>query len=131
MGITGLLSCLKTIAYNVDLNEYKGVTAGVDVFCWLHRGTYTCSAELVLGEDTDKYVYQQKLCFPIHPQGGRYDAHVMIPPPPPFPLCWLFRYISYCMGRVKLLQDHGITPILVFDGASLPVKRQKNAERRL
>ena len=44
---------------------------------------------------------------------------------------WHLRYISYCMGRVKLLQDNGITPILVFDGASLPIKRQKNEERRL
>ena len=31
-------------------------------------------------------------------------------------------YIKYCMGRVRLLQRHGVTPLLVFDGGRLPAK---------
>lgn len=45
----------------------------------------------------------------------------------PFHSC---RYIRFCMDRVQLLQSHGVTPLLVFDGASIPSKRDKNVERR-
>lgn len=34
------------------------------------------------------------------------------------------------MERVRLLQAHGVTPLLVFDGASIPSKRARNVERR-
>lgn len=32
------------------------------------------------------------------------------------------RYVDYCVERVKMLQHHGITPYLVFDGDYLPSK---------
>lgn len=32
------------------------------------------------------------------------------------------RYVDYCVERVKLLQHHGITPYLIFDGDYLPSK---------
>jgi hypothetical protein len=34
------------------------------------------------------------------------------------------------MDRIALLLEHGITPIVVFEGASLPAKRDRNDERR-
>lgn len=34
------------------------------------------------------------------------------------------------MERVQLLQSHGVTPLVVFDGASIPAKRDRNVERR-
>lgn len=46
--------------------------------------------------------------------------------PPRFPS----RYVAFCMKRVNLLLHHGVQPVVVFDGASLPMKRNRNSERR-
>lgn len=40
------------------------------------------------------------------------------------------RYVDYCMHRVRLLLHHGAVPVLVFDGAPLPMKAGTNARRR-
>jgi exonuclease 1 len=38
--------------------------------------------------------------------------------------------IEYCVTKVKLLQINGVTPIMVFDGARLPMKRRIEDERK-
>ncbi|KAG6620339.1 putative exonuclease 1 [Phytophthora cinnamomi] len=38
-------------------------------------------------------------------------------------------YLNFGIQQIKLLQEHDITPILVFDGAPLPSKAQENAAR--
>ncbi|KAH8739466.1 XPG (rad-related) exonuclease [Cryptosporidium ryanae] len=38
-------------------------------------------------------------------------------------------HINYCVDRVTLLQSKGITPICVFDGAALPMKKVTEEER--
>jgi exonuclease 1 len=38
--------------------------------------------------------------------------------------------IEYCITKVKLLQINGVTPIMVFDGARLPMKRRIEDERK-
>lgn len=48
MGITGLLPLLKTIQKNVHVSALKGTTAGVDAYCWLHRGAYSCATQIVM-----------------------------------------------------------------------------------
>lgn len=40
------------------------------------------------------------------------------------------RMIEYCVTKVKLLQINGVTPIMVFDGARLPMKRRIEEERK-
>jgi 5'-3' exonuclease len=40
----------------VHLSELKGLTVGVDAYCWLHRGAFACSTELCQGVETDKHV---------------------------------------------------------------------------
>ncbi|XP_039031401.1 exonuclease 1-like [Hibiscus syriacus] len=40
-----------------------------------------------------------------------------------------FRYIAYFMHRVNLLRYHKITPVVVFDGASIPSKAATENER--
>jgi exonuclease-1 len=40
------------------------------------------------------------------------------------------RYVTYCMTRVKLLQDNGIWPIIVFDGDRLPMKKGTEQSRK-
>lgn len=38
--------------------------------------------------------------------------------------------MTFCMKRVNLMRQHGVEPIMVFDGASLPLKGGKHLERR-
>ena len=38
--------------------------------------------------------------------------------------------MGWCLGRVALLRAHGVTPLIVFDGAALPAKEGENAQRR-
>ena len=54
MGIQGLLPFLKSIQNQRHLSELSGQTLAVDGYCWLHRGTYTCSTELATGKRTSK-----------------------------------------------------------------------------
>ncbi|CAG8473183.1 3742_t:CDS:2 [Acaulospora colombiana] len=56
MGIQCLLQSLKSIQTNVSIAKYSGMTVGVDAYCWLHKGIYTCMNELVLNKPTTKYV---------------------------------------------------------------------------
>ncbi|KNE68303.1 hypothetical protein, variant [Allomyces macrogynus ATCC 38327] len=39
------------------------------------------------------------------------------------------KYLSFCRNRLLLLRQHGITPVVVFDGAPLPLKAGTNADR--
>lgn len=39
-------------------------------------------------------------------------------------------YVDYCMHRVRMLIHFHITPVLVFDGAELPMKAETHADRR-
>ncbi|XP_024537105.1 exonuclease 1 [Selaginella moellendorffii] len=38
-------------------------------------------------------------------------------------------FLNYCMHRVNLLRHHGIKPLLVFDGGSLPMKAEQEEKR--
>ncbi|XP_076047031.1 exonuclease 1-like [Oratosquilla oratoria] len=62
MGIQGLLPFLKKASREVHLKDFKGCIAAVDVYCWLHKGAFSCADKLVRGEKTDGYVvYVMKL----------------------------------------------------------------------
>lgn len=39
-------------------------------------------------------------------------------------------YVEYCMHRVRMLVHFHVTPVLVFDGAELPMKANTHAERK-
>ncbi|PRP87821.1 exonuclease 1-like [Planoprotostelium fungivorum] len=39
-------------------------------------------------------------------------------------------YIKFCMKRIEMLRQNGITPIAVFDGAALPMKSGTEKDRR-
>lgn len=40
-------------------------------------------------------------------------------------------YVAYCLQRVQLLLHHGVKPVMVFDGASLPMKAPESEARAL
>ncbi|KAL7645495.1 UNVERIFIED_CONTAM: hypothetical protein RMT77_003881 [Armadillidium vulgare] len=56
MGIQGLLPFLKKSSRNIQLSEFRGKVAAVDVYCWLHKGAFSCAEKLVKGEPTDGYI---------------------------------------------------------------------------
>ena len=57
MGISSLLPSLRSIVRTKHVGEaYGGKRVAVDSYCWLHRGAYSCSVELVEGIPTDKFV---------------------------------------------------------------------------
>ncbi|KAJ8082842.1 hypothetical protein PM082_008699 [Marasmius tenuissimus] len=56
MGISGLLSALKTISVTKHLSEFSGQTIAVDAYVWLHKAVYSCATELATGQATSKYV---------------------------------------------------------------------------
>lgn len=57
MGITGLLPLLKDIQVKTSLSNFKGQTVGIDAYCWLHKGTYCCAQDLMMGKPTRAYVH--------------------------------------------------------------------------
>ena len=38
-------------------------------------------------------------------------------------------YVDQFMARVKMVQDKGVTLVLVFDGAATPIKKRTDEER--
>lgn len=66
MGIQSLLPSLKSIVRTKHIGEaYGGKKVAVDSYCWLHRGAYSCSVELVEGIPTDKFVtsFMKRACM--------------------------------------------------------------------
>lgn len=57
MGIQGLLPLLKDIQVKTSILNFKGQTVGIDVYCWLHKGAYSCAQDLIMGKPTRAYVH--------------------------------------------------------------------------
>ncbi len=60
MGIQGLLQILKPCMVDVNMNQFKGKTAAIDIMVWLYKGAYSCSYELATGKPTIEF-----LSYPI------------------------------------------------------------------
>eukprot|EP01114_Cavostelium_apophysatum_P019359 TRINITY_DN6219_c0_g1_i1.p1 TRINITY_DN6219_c0_g1~~TRINITY_DN6219_c0_g1_i1.p1 ORF type:complete len:623 (+),score=153.77 TRINITY_DN6219_c0_g1_i1:138-2006(+) len=56
MGITGLLQALNSITTDVHISELRGQKVAIDIYCWLHKGVYTCAMELCMNTPTTKYI---------------------------------------------------------------------------
>ncbi|CAI2387272.1 unnamed protein product [Moneuplotes crassus] len=56
MGIKDLLKQLDEVKKNQSISVCKGKKIGVDAYCWLHKGTYNCSKEVINGKSYDKVV---------------------------------------------------------------------------
>jgi exonuclease 1 len=115
MGITGLLPLLSSITNEVNIKNYSGKTVAIDGYCWLHRGSYSCSFELCQNIPTDKY------------KRFSYNCHLSY-----FLkyLSFFFRYISFFMHMINMFVHNGVTPLVVFDGGYLPAKMGQEDDRR-
>ncbi|KAI8147308.1 PIN domain-like protein [Fennellomyces sp. T-0311] len=56
MGISGFIQTVKSVHEPMHIKEYAGKTVAVDGNVWLHKGAFSCATELVLGQETTKYV---------------------------------------------------------------------------
>ncbi len=54
MGITGLLQTLMGIQERRHLREYTGMVVAVDAYCWLHKGAWSSTTDIVYLKDTTK-----------------------------------------------------------------------------
>ena len=58
MGITGLLPFLKSIQHPTNVSTFHNQVVVVDAYCWLHKGCYSCSLELIEGKESEmRYVH--------------------------------------------------------------------------
>ena len=113
MGITGLLSTLKSITIPAHLSNYKGLVAGVDAMGWLHRAIH-CN-------------HSKSLITFAHYQ-HKSDSDSMYSPPLDEKTKSFF--VSYVLSRCELLTKNGLEPLLVIDGAPLPSKRLTDLKRK-
>lgn len=56
MGITGLLPLLKPVTKSSHISSYNQKTIAIDGYAWLHKAVYSCSMELALGKQNDKWI---------------------------------------------------------------------------
>lgn len=56
MGITGLLSLVNPVLKKQNISSFKGKTAGVDGFVWLHRGCVSCAKDIAKGIPCRAYI---------------------------------------------------------------------------
>lgn len=109
MGIEGLLPLLKPIHREVHIRDYKGKSVAIDGHCILHRGAYGAATALAEGIDTDTYVHAL-ICRDIK-------------------LKRVCSYVNHFMHYIGLLKHNGVTPVVVFDGLPLPIKKITNDQR--
>lgn len=113
MGIKGLLQYLANSQREVNVSSFRGQTAAVDAYCWLHKGCYSCATKLVMKTEKYEDLYVSLSISIVLSIFNPYSP-----------------FVRYCMKRVNLLRQHHITPIVVFDGAHLPMKHNTESERR-
>jgi len=105
MGINSLLPLLKGIVQKVNINTFSGLRVGVDTYCWLHRAVHAIP---LLNPD---YAKVEKYGNSLSDKKSQ------------------IRYVEFCMKRVSKLRQCGIEPIMVFDGAFLPMKQATETSR--
>lgn len=121
MGVAGLLPALKSVTQQVHVAKFAGKTVGIDAAGWLYRGAYSCAADVVLRtKDADGCVAAICCCYYLLLLLLLLGTH---------PGLDAGRYLNYCVEQIKLLQEHDVTPVFVFDGAPLPAKAELNAAR--
>ncbi|CAN1266910.1 Exonuclease 1 [Linum perenne] len=54
MGIKDLLKFMKPYIEPVHIKKYAGKRVGIDAYCWLHKGAYSCSMEICLDSKSER-----------------------------------------------------------------------------
>nr|CCC92106.1 putative exonuclease [Trypanosoma congolense IL3000] len=117
MGIKGLWSEVKPVCQRSHLSKFRGQRVAVDMYVWLHRGIIG-SVELGTEADIEEFRSYAKSLLDSSAAAVEYTVPVNT------------RMLQCVMSRVDLLLKCGIHPVLVFDGAEIPMKRGKEEERK-
>ncbi|RNF27597.1 putative exonuclease [Trypanosoma conorhini] len=116
MGIKGLWSEVRPVCRQSHLSNFRGQRVAVDMYVWLHRGIL---GSVQLGTSADAEAFVESVA--AAPEGADAGASVRL----------TNKFLQFVMGRVELMLRCGIHPVLVFDGASIPVKQGTEEERQL
>ncbi|CAL1354598.1 unnamed protein product [Linum trigynum] len=54
MGIKDLLRFMKPYIEPIHIKKYAGKRVGIDAYCWLHKGAYSCSMEICLDSNSQR-----------------------------------------------------------------------------
>lgn len=131
MGISGLLPVLKSITRHEHVSKYCGKKVAIDGYSWLHKGAYGCATDLAEGVDTDKSAALLSFCILLYSLAhqkplGRNRGEASAGCRSVLMRC---RYVTYCMQRVVMLCECGVSPLVVFDGGRLPMKLEEESQR--
>jgi exonuclease-1 len=70
MGIKDLLNIVKPALKDVEVWNFRGQKAVIDVMVWLYKGAYSCSFELALGKPTMNFLsYPVKMLCMLKQKG--------------------------------------------------------------
>ena len=77
------------------MEEYRGHTLGVDGYSWLHKGAISCAWDLAYHVPTTRYSAHLFDFF---------DFFILT-------LHYCYRYIEYCLRRIKMLRHYGVVTL--------------------
>lgn len=106
MGISGLIPILKDASKSKHISEYKGQTLAIDAYVLLHRGAFSCPAEIVkAGQIPDinkRNLELSKLST---------------------------KFLNYAIYQIKAMIAIKVKPYVVFDGGPLGAKLYTETNR--
>ena len=100
MGIKGLHEILRPYYEEVHVSKYRGRRVGIDGNAWLHRGVFSCCMDIATGN--------------LWWKGKGREAP----------------YVEFFVKMLEMLRFFGVVPVVVFDGASMPMKADEAEARK-
>jgi len=100
MGIQGLLPIIKPVCFRRHISDFAQKRVGVDGYSWLHKSLAGCCIALDRSNGTTA------------PRVERTE-----------------RFVENFLGRVRMLQHYGVSPLIVFDGGRIPAKSETEKRR--
>ncbi|EAN86969.1 hypothetical protein C3747_21g159 [Trypanosoma cruzi] len=116
MGIKGLWSEVRPVCRQSHLSNFRGQRVAVDMYVWLHRSILG-SVQLGTRADAEAFIE----CAEMTSEAVDAGSSVLLSN----------KFLQFVMGRVDLMLRCGVHPVLVFDGAPIPMKQGTEAERQM
>ncbi|KEG07731.1 putative exonuclease [Trypanosoma grayi] len=116
MGIKGLWSEVRPLCRQSHLSNFRGQRVAVDMYVWLHRGILG-SIQLSGEEEAQAFMESAEASLGAGGAEGLVRLNA--------------KFLQFVVNRVELLLRCGIHPVLVFDGAPIPMKSGTEEERQM
>ncbi|KAG8349150.1 XPG N terminal domain [Trypanosoma vivax] len=126
MGIKGLWPEVRPVCHKAHISQFRGQSVAVDMYVWLHRGIIGSIEVHSVADFESLSQCTDSLSGPSStpPASGAEVAsqECLIPVNT--------RILCYVTDRLELLLRCGVKPVLVFDGAPIPMKHETEIKRR-